>query len=689
MMGAIPAVAEVLSGTPRAGSLEQIAAAARYVDGVWLGAADFSGSVRAATSNLTDLEGAAVAQLSEKLETGLVRGAAAVEQCAMAAKAALRAYASEVDRVDREAAALTSRVSGWLSNVRDSQRSIAAICDAILADHVYKWDVPPGATLPEPRLPPAAAGLDAPERAAQLHLLRELYGARWQHAALSWRDDLDAIRAAEARWESLIDERVRAEGRLVSSLEDTPVGQLASLGRGAVGGQHRTIALGLTGEVGGSVPRTASPGNSHRLLEPLLGTSDGSGVATSPPAATRVAAWWRGLSQAEREDLIELAPVVVGNLPGLLPSVRDRANRLAISQFRANPQVLKPDQLRLIAAIQRSCDAALAQRLARPAVQVLALDLSGRVPKAAIGYGNLDRSTHTTWYVPGMDSDAPTALPHWDVASRNLLHLQSSLLRRSGGGSAGVISWLGYETPKPLPSDEVLHSDRAAEGAARLAAELDGMYVARLGAESGPPATSVVAHSYGTAVAALALTLTGFPIDALVLLGSAGIDPASVPSLGELRVREAAPGQPAIYATNAPADRLAPSGAALARRSLPTRQGKPLLGLPRIPPPYSGVIEFPSVGDPARGLSATDGHSILGDGPRPQALGTTASAGRGYGDPDTQALHTTARITTQAIDSATANTFQMTPLARHPGPVADPGDRTARSRTPHPEEDTQ
>lgn len=688
-MGAVPAVAEVLIGTPRAGGPEHVAAAARYVDGVWLGVVDFSGSVRAAASALTDLEGAAVAALGAKLETGLVRGAAAVEQCAMWAKGALRAYGSEVDRVDREAAALTARVSGWLSSVRDAQRAIAAICDAIQAGHAYPWNAPPVATLPEPRLPPAAAGLEAPEREAQLHLLRELYRARWQHAALTWRDDLDAIRAAGARWESLIEDRVRAERRLVSSLEDTPIGQLASLGRGAVGGQSKAIALGLTGEVRGSAPRVASPGWRHRLLEPLLGTSDGSGIAASPPPAPRVAAWWRGLSPEEREDLIGLAPVAVGNLPGLLPTVWDRANRLAIAQFRANPQALDPEQLRLVAAIQRVCDTASAQRLARPPVQVLALDLSGRVPKAAIGYGNLDTSSHTSWYVPGMNSDAPRALPHWDVASRNLLHLQSSLLRRSGGGSAGVISWLGYETPKPLPSDEVLHSDRAAEGAARLAAELDGMYVARVGTDGGPPTSSVVAHSYGTAVAALALTLTAYPIDALVLLGSAGIDTARVPSLGRLRVRDAAPGQPAIYATNAPADRLAPSGAALAQRALPTSQGKPLLGLPRTPPPYSGVIEFPSAGDPARGLSATDGHSILGDGPRPQALGTTASAGRGYGDPDTQALHTTARITTQAIDRATANTFRVTPLAQQPEPVADPGARTARSHTPHPKEATQ
>jgi 3D (Asp-Asp-Asp) domain-containing protein len=94
----------------------------------------------------------------------------------------------------------------------------------------------------------------------------------------------------------------------------------------------------------------------------------------------------------------------------------------------------------------------------------------------------------------------------------------------------------------------------AQNGSWRFANELDGIHAARA---AKPAYVSVLAHSYGTTMAADALTHTKYPVDSFTMLGSAGIDTQVVKSLSDLHVKQAG-GTAAIYTTAATLDFLAP-----------------------------------------------------------------------------------------------------------------------------------
>ncbi|RII96074.1 hypothetical protein DZF97_18075, partial [Clavibacter nebraskensis] len=51
-----------------------------------------------------------------------------------------------------------------------------------------------------------------------------------------------------------------------------------------------------------------------------------------PPSVSGVAAWWSGLAEAERRDLAEGMPELVGNLEGIPVVERDAANRRFLDQ---------------------------------------------------------------------------------------------------------------------------------------------------------------------------------------------------------------------------------------------------------------------------------------------------------------------------------------------------------------------
>src|SRR5690606_33893630 len=110
-----------------------------------------------------------------------------------------------------------------------------------------------------------------------------------------------------------------------------------------------------------------------------------------------------------------------------------------------------------------------------------------------------------------------------------------------------------------------------------------------------------------------ALTLVRHPVDSLTLVASAGIDARTVPSYEELRVKDAWPGQAAIYTTHAAKDFLAPSGAGLSGRGQPNPEARGVLWLHTLSPVYGGALSFSSDGDPELGLLRTDGHSIIGE----------------------------------------------------------------------------
>ena len=169
------------------------------------------------------------------------------------------------------------------------------------------------------------------------------------------------------------------------------------------------------------------------------------------------------------------------------------------------------------------------------------------------------------------------------------------------------------------------------------------------------PYVGVVAHSYGTTMAANALTHTKYAVDSFTMLGSAGIDTDTVHSLADLHVNKTG-GAPAIYTTAAQLDFLAPFGSAMGGRAEPNPEAAqspgawaaPTVGWLNPPKSMSGAQSFSSEGATLPNgevLKPTRGHSPIGKDIGPNPLNGIAPQGYGYLDQDTEALYNAALTT--------------------------------------------
>lgn len=601
MRAHLPSAGTLLGESPKRGAVEQISAAGRYAADVRLDAHQYGVSVGGAVSGLAGAESGALSQLERKLEDRLLPGSATLEQSARAAKQAFDAYAAEVGDIHAEADRVVAEAERRLAAIGSAMSTIASISERILAPHGYRWDGAPAPTMPEPRLPESRAPDSPDERAAAVLTLRNAYEADWRCVALSWRDDLDALDRARTRWHGLVSRRRAAEQRLVAALGATPIGQLITLGAGRPGGRKRAIVTGLVGELRGNAAATTTPATGHPLLTGLLGGSeDGSSIWDAPPDPVRVAAWWKALTLAQREELISRVPWVIGNLPGLPFSARDQANRLTLEYSLAHQAELSPQSQRALKELFR----VVRDGEGRPPVSIVALDLGGFVPMVALGYGQLDSAETLTWEVPGMLSDADRAIPGWDIASKNLYEQQSRTLERVGRGAetTALIAFLGYDTPDLV---SVLGPRAARMGALRLAAELDGASATR---STNTPLKlhGAIGHSYGTTTLANAALLTKTTLGQVTFVASAGLDGRGLTSFADLHVEKDASGVPRVYTTLASADHLAGFGAEVSNRIQPNP------GAAKSPAvSMGGIHSFSSEGHGA--LKATGGHGILNE----------------------------------------------------------------------------
>ncbi|WP_246846225.1 alpha/beta hydrolase [Humibacter ginsenosidimutans] len=243
--------------------------------------------------------------------------------------------------------------------------------------------------------------------------------------------------------------------------------------------------------------------------------------------------------------------------------------------------------------------------------------------------------------VPGMLSNADSALGDWGRAAANLYVKQEAL---DPANAHADVAWIGYNTPGIVG---VTSGVDASQGARRLAAELDADHDTRVG-DGSPTSVNVVAHSYGTTTAADALTETAHKVASFTMVASAGLDPLKVTDLARLHVATThVPGQegrtPAIYTTGASADHLAPFGADVSGRAEPN----PGVAAPGAPVIF-GAQSFSSDGDVAKGLLPVEGHNPLGsDGAWWEKVTTAAPPpGHGYFDPGTQSLRNIAATST-------------------------------------------
>ncbi|MDN4614758.1 alpha/beta hydrolase [Leifsonia sp. F6_8S_P_1B] len=293
-----------------------------------------------------------------------------------------------------------------------------------------------------------------------------------------------------------------------------------------------------------------------------------------------IARWWRRLSAEAVARLSAGLPRVVGNLDGVPPGVRSTVNarqletdlsrtlaslsdaRLALSAHPADPALqVRAQQLAAhLETLRRIRRAYGAGPAGAPAHELYAYSTEGKV-KVALSTGLIETAEHVTLLVPGMGTTADD-VGRYGEASWQLLKRQARVADADPSRLA-VVAWLDYDPPGPTDVWGVSHDELARAGALRLGHTVQGIDQIS-GGGRGAPAVSVVAHSYGTAVATLALAQGAVAADNVVLLGSAGI-PSGVRSATALHVP---PGQ--VFASEGVNDEWAGWGRLLSGRADPT-----------------------------------------------------------------------------------------------------------------------
>jgi pimeloyl-ACP methyl ester carboxylesterase len=236
------------------------------------------------------------------------------------------------------------------------------------------------------------------------------------------------------------------------------------------------------------------------------------------------------MSSTTRSKLIKSAPRLVGGLDGFPASVRNVANRgwvtESIDRLKAKMgavagRVLAESDQHTLQMLTR-VDAALKPSKNGPARTLLSVDPSGE-GKAVIVLGNLQKADYVTYMVPGMFYTVDGQLSAWTGDAADLYKQQVSWLHRlakvdpaDAHKTVAVVAWLGYQTPDLTNIGSLQLADTARDALAR---DIEAMKTLRAGHE---PFTTIIAHSYGSTAALMALTQYDFSVNALVLVGTPG-----------------------------------------------------------------------------------------------------------------------------------------------------------------------
>ncbi|AZZ49355.1 hypothetical protein C5E02_08910 [Rathayibacter rathayi] len=351
----------------------------------------------------------------------------------------------------------------------------------------------------------------------------------------------------------------------------TWIERIASAFEAAGGGTLSVGALDLAST-------TKADLSERRLLQLLASVPAGelsTMVAGSPELAARIAGlrpelvadWWATLDpQDEESDLSErqglllaTLPALLGNLEGLPYGARDKANRIALRRGleSVEREIATTQRLVLHTALLPTAPVALPLLMARldelkerqaclvnidetlgSAVDgtprfLLSLT-SDQPPLAAVSIGDLDTATNASFVVPGIGTT---------TQDMSTLATGAQVVQAQRGSGSAVVAWIGYETP-PVPfspaSDlSVFGIEDAVKGGAALASALKGFDAVR---RESPPELGVVAHSFGSIAASIALTDPDVQADSFTALGSAGL-PNWITSASQLHADRVYAGQ--------------------------------------------------------------------------------------------------------------------------------------------------
>lgn len=259
-----------------------------------------------------------------------------------------------------------------------------------------------------------------------------------------------------------------------------------------------------------------------------------SDLLSAPIAAKEVSSWWNNTDVAARQRLLTATPELIGNLDGIPFGTRSVANRAYLQDaIRELEQKLSTgvgrgmnvevtNHLHMLTQI----DAALDSRAGEPARSLVSLDTTSP-GRAAIVVGDLASADFVSYLIPGMFFTIDGQVDDWADTATTLFSDQTAWLKRLGDSSKTVatVAWIGYQTPHLFNVGSLTLAD---EGAANLSRSIQGLQTLR-GLDQ--PFVSVMAHSYGSTAAMIALQDASFKIDALAVVGSPGSAAQSASSL--------------------------------------------------------------------------------------------------------------------------------------------------------------
>jgi hypothetical protein len=248
-------------------------------------------------------------------------------------------------------------------------------------------------------------------------------------------------------------------------------------------------------------------------------------------SASATRAWWRGLPDSTRATLVAAMPGVVGNLEGVPYAVRDEANRSVLSETLST---IQHRDARASAGLTgfggETARLTMLQQVALALTPGRGGDDTGRQlvsldtvfpGRAAISVGDLDTASNVSVMVPGMLYTVSNQIAYWtDHAAA--LHSEQGFwtsalaTTTSRPESSAVVAWMGYRTPDLT---NVASLDLARAGAVHLEETVAGLDAVR---DRDRPRLTILAHSYGSTTATIALSSGRMRADALVALGSPG-----------------------------------------------------------------------------------------------------------------------------------------------------------------------
>lgn len=255
---------------------------------------------------------------------------------------------------------------------------------------------------------------------------------------------------------------------------------------------------------------------------------------SAQPSAREVSQWWSTTSIDSRSTFLSEAPAFVGNLEGVPFGQRDYANRRTLAELSATTGEAPAGGGRAQAIdagseqhmLEQIRDALVSPKGA-PARYLLSLDPDG-AGTASIVIGDLENADYVSFLVPGMFYTVDSQIVGWTTAAQTLYDTQQQWVHEFGvrSGSVATVAWLGYETPSMVNFTSL---DLAYEGRDAIAASVNGLRELR---GDDQPFLSLVAHSYGSTAAMMALTDFGIQVDALAVIGSPGSAAQSASDLG-------------------------------------------------------------------------------------------------------------------------------------------------------------